>query len=315
MIQTQVDTQLPVEQTTVTAEPGSEDEAISAFNQRATSKAPEATETVTDEPPEEATEEAQSDPEEADPAEQLIELEYEGKTYKVQPGLKDAVLRKQDYSRVMQEVSSAKKDYTQRIESATKLYEGAEKYAKALAEVQLHEQTLEQFKTVDFDKLEIEDPARASILAVKLIRAQNARDQAVTKAKAIDTELADGRAKDVQAKQVDMFKTLQKDFAGWGEEAGTRVTQYALKTGWSADELRGLTDPKVVIALEKARKFDAIQDGKAAALSKAKDAPPVAKPGAPRRVDAQQDTKARFMKSNSPEDAEALFHARASARR
>lgn len=313
----EVNTQNPDERTIeVSAESGSEDEAVALFNQRAQSKAQATPETPDDEP--QATDEAEpdeGDPEEsAEPVETLVEAEYEGKTYKVPPELQKALLRQSDYSRKMNEVGAKAKDYTQRIEQAERLAEGAEKYAKVLAKVELIDSQLAQFQEVDFDKLETEDPARYSVLAVKLLKLQKARETAANEAKGLDSQLASERAAAVDAKRGDMLKALQKDLPGWGEELGTKVTQYALSSGFTVPEIQNFTDARLVIALDKARKFDAIQNGKAAALGKAQAAPQVLKPGAKRTVSQGQEAMQRFQKSNSPEDAVAVFLARAARR-
>lgn len=305
---------------TVTADPGSEDEAIAAFNQRRQSQA---TTEHEDAPADETDDGAdhsepdEGDPEaDADPSDELVEVQFEGETFEVPPKLKDALLRKADYSRSMNALAETKKDYAQRIESIERREAGAEKLAKAMARVETIDAQLEQFKAIDWDKLEAEDPGRASILGLKAMRLQNARVNALEAAKAVDSELVLERQKDVAAKQAAMVKVLEKDFpGGWGNDAGKRVTEYAIKAGFSPDELRQLTDPRTVLLLEKARKFDAIQDGKREAMAKAKEAPALARPGAPRRSNPVADVQARFHKTNSPEDAVALLEARAQTRR
>jgi hypothetical protein len=316
-MQTEVDTQTPDERAIeVIAEPGSEDEAVALFNQRAQSKAQATPETPEDEPQAtDDTEPDEGDPEESEaPTENLVEVEYEGKTYTVQPELQKALLRQSDYSRKMNEVGAKEKDYTQRIEKAERLAESAEKYAKVLAKVELIDANLAQFQEVDFDRLEVEDPARYSILAVKHMKLLRARETAASEANGLNSQIATERAAAVEAKRLDMLKALQKDLPGWGEELGTKVSQYALSSGFSVPEIQQFTDPRLVIALDKARKFDAIQSGKAAALSKSKDAPQVLKPGAKRTVSQGQEAMQRFQKSNSPEDAVAVFQARAARR-
>lgn len=303
---------------TATAEPGSEDEAIALFNQRAQSQASPEADPPADEPEEGASEPeaVEADPANAaDPADSLIEVEYEGKTFTVPPELKDALLRKSDYSRSMNALSDAKKDYAQRIESAQKLIEGAEKLAEAKAEAKQIDAQLKQYESVDWTTMERDDPARASLLAVKFLQLQQARASVGAKEQSIESTVAGERAKDMQAKQAEMLKVLAKDFPGWGEEAGTKVSQYAIKSGWAPEEIRNFTDPRLVLALEKARKFDAIQDGKRAAQAAPREVPPVAKPGVPRRSSPVVDVQARFQKTNSPDDAVALFEARAAQRR
>jgi hypothetical protein len=204
------------------AEPGSEDEAIEAFNRRLQSEAQTEQDPPADDPDEGATdpeadpEEGEAEPEAADPAGDLVEVEFEGETFEVPPKLKDALLRKADYSR-----AEAKKDYAQRIESATKLIEGAEKYAEAIAEGKQLEAQIKQFKAVDWKSLRSTDPAQAALMAVELMELRQARVQIDSKAEAINREIADGRSKDQQAKQAEMLKVLAKEFPGWGEEAGS----------------------------------------------------------------------------------------------
>lgn len=314
---TEVETQTQDERAIeASAESGSEDEAIALFNRRAESKAEATPETPDDEPQDtDESEPAEGDPEEsAEPAEQLVEAEYEGKTYKVPPELQKALLRQSDYSRKMNEVGAKAKDYTQRIEQAERLAEGAEKYAEVLAKVKVIDTQLAQFQEVDFDKLEIEDPSRYSILAVKHMKLLRAREATAAEASGLTSQIASEKAAAVEAKRLDMLKALQKDLPGWGEELGKKVSQYAIASGYTVPEIQNFTDPRLVVALDKARKFDAIQQGKAAALGKAQAAPQVLKPGAKRTVSQSQEAMQRFQKSSSPEDAVAVFLARAARR-
>jgi hypothetical protein len=297
------------------ADPGSEDEAIAAFNQRRQSQAQNEPDPPADEPADDADPEAvDADPDSTDPKEDLVEVEFEGEHFNVPPKLKDALLRKADYSRNMNALAEAKKDYAQRIESADKLIEAAEKLAEAKAHIRAIDVQIKGFDSVDFDKLESENPAQASLLALKLMQLQRARDTAVASEQSVSDAVAAERKKDIGAKQAEMLKSLAKDFPGWGAEAGAKVTAYAQKSGYSDEDIRNFTDPRLVLALEKARKFDAIQDGKKQAVDKAREAQPVAKPGAPRRPNPSGDAMARFQKSTSPEDAVAVLQARAAVK-
>jgi len=316
---TQVETQSHDEQRTsqeVTAPRGSEDEAIAAFNQRHKSQAQNEPETPEDEPQDDpAPEPEEGEPEgEDEPAETLVEVEYEGEKHKLSPKLKDALLRQADYSRRMAEVSETKKDYAQRMESAQLLIEGAEKRAEALADIRLLDSRLKAFEGLDWQQLRITDKAEFAAASAEFQALRIDRGDAASKLNELDAKLAGERQKDVGAKQAEMLKVLAKDFPGWGEEAGAKVTTYARKSGYTDEDIRNFTDPRLVLALEKARKFDAIQDGKAAAQSKAREAQPVAKPGAPRRPNPSNDAMQRFQKSTSPDDAVAVFQARAAAK-
>ncbi len=291
-----------------TFEDGSEESAIHALM----GKAEESTETPDDETEGEAETEAdEADTDDAESEDKLEEVEYEGKKYELPPEISKALLRQADYSKKMNDLGAQAKDYTQRIETADKLIKGAETYAKALAQVSVLEDQIKQFDAVDFDALEVSDPARASILALKLMRLQNARDKAMDGSKAIDRELSEANAKAMGDKRDDMVKALSKDLPGWGDELGTKITAYAQKQGYTVQDIQSVTDAKWVIAMDKARRYDAMQESKAAVKAKAKDAPAVAKPGAKRAPsNTVADLTQRLRKTNSSQDAEALFLAK-----
>jgi hypothetical protein len=173
----QVETPSPnQESTTPTPEAGSEDEAVNAFTKRDTKA--ESTDEPEPGPDDEATEEgADAEPEEAeDEGATGEEVEFEGKTYKnVPPELRKALLRQADYSRSMNEVSAQKKEYTQRIETAERLIEGAEQFAKALAKVDNLDTQLKAFEKVNWQELRASNPASRPIPSRPTSRQQRRR--------------------------------------------------------------------------------------------------------------------------------------------
>ena len=66
-------------------------------------------------------------------------------------------------------------------------------------------------------------------------------------------------------------KALQKDLKGWGDgqAMGVVLTEYATKTGIKTATLETLTDPAMVVALDKARRYDELQASKTAIKAKA----------------------------------------------
>jgi len=322
----------PHEQQTnqVTAEHGSEDEAINAFNQRAAQgKEPAAetteepadsdAETLTDEPQAEDDAETQDgDPAEDEAEDELAEVEYEGKAYKVPPELKDAVLRKADYSRHMQEVSAQKKDYAQRLERLETLDKTAERRVELMTEVKTLDKQIAAYQGIDWAKAKADNPGEAAMAAVELMSLQQARTQALSGADAAAREIAQARDSEFAARRTDMVKALsdaKTGIKGWGDELGVQITQFALSNGWTPQELNNLTDPKVVKALDAQRRYEAAQKGRAELKAVVKNVPPVSKPGAKRPpVNQAVDAMARLRRSNSPDDAIAAFEARAKQR-
>lgn len=288
---------------------GSDEQAISAFEQLATPPQPPEEAEPDSEPTDDAVEEVSDDEPDADDegADQLVEAEFEGKTYKVAPELQKALLRQADYSRNMNEVSAQKKVYTERVEKAEAYVESAEKYAEVLADVQGIEGQLKQFEAVNWQQLRAENPGEYAALAADVQTLRLTRDAHIRRAQNLGNEISQTRQQAMQEKRSEMVATLAKNLKGWGDELGTKITQYAIANGYAPQDLDTLTDARVVMALDKARRYDALQAEKTQLKTKAKDAPAVAKPGAPRKADPRADAMAQLRKDNSTESAEAAF--------
>ena len=264
-----------------------------------------------DEPKDDANEEASDgEPEDAEAKDELVEVEFEGKSYEVPPELQKALLRQADYSRKMNEATAQEKTYTQRSEQAEKLIEGVDRYAQALAEVNGVDAQLKQYEKVDWTGLRQQNPAEYAALAADMQTLRLSREDAVKRAQGIDGEITQGRQTLFAEKRADMEKVLGKNLKGWGDELGAKITKYSVDSGVKAETLQALTDPALVVALDKARRYDALQKDKATIQAKAKDAPRVAKPGSPHRTDPKGEAMTRLKKSNSLDDAAAAFLSR-----
>lgn len=297
---------------------GSLDAAAAAFAARLEPKEedkPEA-QTTEAEPDPEPESEADTEADEADPeadeqTEELVEVEFEGKTFKVPPELQKGLLRQSDYSRKMNEVSEKEKTYTQRLELIEHIEKIADERSEALAQVRLLDEQIKQFESVDWAKAQAENPGEAALAAVRLLNLQNQRKEAANAAAQIARKMTETRHKLDLDKRVEMEKVLDKQMPGWRGEEGVKFTAYAMENGWKPEEIGSITDPRVVLAIDKARRFDALQKSKEQVKAKAKDAPPVVKPGAARpRVDQTQEAMTRLRKTNSVDDAAAAFLAR-----
>lgn len=298
----------------VSAEQGSEDEAIAALNQR---ENPPGDKPITDEPEPaaEPDEDADTEADEADPdaepdAEELVEVEIGGKTYMVAPEVQKNVLRQSDYSRKMNEVSAVEKTLSQRMDLVETLEKSAEKRGEALAEVKMIDAKIAAFDGINWAQAQQQDPGRAALAAVELMTLKDQRKDAVQAAANVAREMTEGNNELLASARDEMDANLRKNLKGWGDELGVTLTKYAQDNGVQLKTLKTLTDPAVVIALDKARKYDALQANKTAIKAKAQPAPQVSKPGAPRRTDARAEAMTRLRKDNSSEAAEAAFLAR-----
>lgn len=296
-------------------EVGSLDAAALAFQQREEALAqPEQeaeaeTETQDDDPDAEASD-GDSDEDNAEP-EGLVEVEYEGKQYKLPPELQKAVLRQADYSRNMNEVSQTKKVLAQRSEHVEVAFEAAAKKAEALATVKLIEHQLKQYEALDFNTIKTEDPARASLIGFEYLNAKQQLSAAKAAADAVDATVIEARGKALQAQREEMFAALKKAIPTWTDKEGQALTEWHIARGGSFEELQTMTDARRIVDMHKAMKYDRLQAGKAELKAKVKDAAPVLKPGVrPVKASPQEDAMTLLRKFKTRDAAEVAFLAR-----
>ena len=295
---------------------GSLDAAALAFQKReeALSQEPETeaeteTETQDDDPDAEASD-SDSDEDTAE-TDALVEVEYEGKQYKLPPELQKAVLRQADYSRNMNEVSQTKKVLAQRTEHVEVAIEGAAKKAEALAGVRLLEHQLKQYEALDFNTIKAEDPARASLIGFEYLNTKQQLAAAKAAADAVDGAVQEARSKLVQSQREEMFAALKKEIPSWSDKDGQALTEWHLSRGGSFEELQTVTDARRIIDMHKAMKYDRLQAGKAELKAKTKDSAPVLKPGVRvQKPSAADDAMSQLRKFKTRDAAEVAFLAR-----
>lgn len=254
--------------------------------------------------------ETDADPEDAEPEEELAEVEISGKTYKVPKELQKGYLRQADYSRQMNEVAAEKKTYTERLAQVDAVAEGASKLAESLAVVKGIETQLAQLEAIDWQALEQQDPVKAHGLALRQLKLQQQLSQASAAADGVGREVQANRASLMAKAKGDMEAVLKKDLKGWGDDLGAKLTTYATSNGVQLKTLQELTDPGVVVALAKAKQWDDLQASKAAIKGKGQAAPPVTKPGTPRAPsNAKVDAMKRHRSDGSIDSAAAAFMA------
>jgi hypothetical protein len=314
MTQEQTQTTAPE---TDTLEDGSLDAAAQAFETR--DNAPpvegadaEEQEADTESGPESEAEEAET---EQDDSAEFVELDYEGVKIRVEADkaeeAKKALLRQSDYSRKMNELSAREKQVTATIEQAELVRKGAEKFAESLATVRMMDTQIKQYESLDWQKLRAEDPAQYAAYAADFQSLRMNKAQAEMQARSVASEVEEARSQAVEAQRAEMFEAVRKAIPSWSNELGQQLTDFALSKGVKYETLATTTDPGVILALHDAMKYAALQKQKVDISAKAKAAPPVLKPGAPKAKPTQAaDAMARLKRSNSVDDAAAAFLSR-----
>lgn len=245
---------------------------------------------------EDQTEETAEDEADGEVAEELEEIEYEGVAAKVPPKIAE----------VIKKAESLQKDYTQKTQEVAeqrRVVEDRQHYVatkelilqsafKEAAEVESLSAQLQQFDALDWNALFNEDGQRAMQLSFarqqlqnKLAQSQGKLNQVVAKAQQAQAEH--------QAKQTELGRVEVQRRLGKASEAELQATwKQGLDLGFSEKEMKDSTDPRLMHALYKAAKWDAMQQAAPKAMKKVAEAPKAVKPSAPQPKQSKENRAA-----------------------
>lgn len=272
---------------------------------------------------EEQQEEQQEDRQE-DQEEELVDIVYEGDTYKVPPKLRDAFMREADYTRKTQDLAQQRKivaDRQQYLEAKEVLLSAAHEEA---AEVRALQKQLEQMDAIDWSRLAQQDMQQAYTLD---LQRQDLRRQLEGKQRALQQKVAqveqarklhEQRQQELQAEErqrlLESGRAELRRRIGKLTDADARATwQQGVSLGFSEDELNAILDPRVMHAIYKAAKWDSIQQSRESAKDKVSKAPPFVKAGASKganqaKVALYQKQRQALKRSGRIEDAVAVLN-------
>lgn len=270
------------------------DDLLSVLNDTAPKEAAPEEDATENEGAKDSTDETPAEEVEPDqaPADEE-EVEIDGDTFKVPKKLAEAVLRQKDYTQKTQAVAEEKRiveDKRHYLDAREQLLSASFKDA---AELQSMQSQLEQYAAVDWNTLIADDPQQAMRLSMGR---QELQSRIAERQNALQKTVADMRATTAQhlAKQLEMGRAELQRRVGTLNEADRKNTwQQGVALGFTEAELQSIPDPRIMHALYKAAKWDALQTAKPKAMQKVVEAPKAIRPVAPTAPKAQQH-KAAF---------------------
>lgn len=254
-----------------------------------------------DSPPEEAQDADESPVEEQEETsdEPFAEVvDDEGQPYKVPAKLKESFLRQKDYTQKTQALSALTKSAEDRIqfaEAREQIFGTVLQDVVALRESQTR---LQQLSGLDWAALYNADPGQALNLRHQLdsLKAEVDQKQQAIAQKAAQYESTRKQHTATQWKlAVDGVKAKVGAVTPAEDAAMLRTVQ---DLGFSQEELGSrFADPRFLEAVYLASKYKALQSGKAGAMGKVTNAPPVLKPGAINQMSAEVKQNLAFRKA------------------
>ena len=299
----QDDSSAAVEETEATAEAANDasDEVEQASSEDDSASEGEVEEAETEE-------EAQDEQEEDN---SLYTVTIDGKEQKVT--LQEALAgyqRQSDYTRKTQEVAERSKSIQAQEQQIAAMREQYEVSINQLA------QEMQRYlpQEPDWEKLHQEDPINFPIIEkqwrdYKANLAAVQQEQMRLRQESSKKEL-EQRQRIIEEGTQYIFEKMPewKDQAKWTEARG-KLREYGQKVGYSEEELNAATDPRAILVLEKARRWDALQANRPQPQKAA--APKPMRPGtpasSPRKQTDVMKVKQRLKSSGRVEDAAAIF--------
>jgi len=187
------------------------------------------------------------DAEEGDDADDGIEIEYEGQTYRVPPELKDAFLRNADYTRKTQVLASEKRKFEAERDHArqrdTVTAANIQDYARIVA---LSEK-IQQFEALNWQALHAQDPVGAQRLTQDYAQAKRARNEAAQNFQQRIEQRSREEQQETAKRVAEGHAVLSRDIPDWSPELGAVLKHYAVNNfGITPDEIGSVTDPRLV---------------------------------------------------------------------
>ena len=180
-------------------------------------------------------------------AEEVEEIERDGKKYKIPVALKAELMMQADYTRKTQELAAERKAIA---EQRSMVEQAGEAELNAYAAVRSMDQQLANYRKVDWDRWEDDDPFGAQKAwrqfqtledqrghaAALLSRSKNERD--LQKQQETAKRMEEGRAE------------LDRAIPGWSTGTAAKLVDFAGKTfGFTPDELDDIHDPRIAKVL------------------------------------------------------------------
>lgn len=182
----------------------------------------------------------------AEPIDDSEEIEFEGERYKVPKKLKSGFLMQADYTRKTQELAdlrrgldSEREAFGNERETFTKSIETERQLVKEIGQLQVFDDTLAEYRKVDWNAWQATDPDRANAAFREFVTLRDRRDalnSTITQKREEQSRTAQG---EFTKRMAEANAHLARDIPNWNE-VSRKVGEFALATGITPDELRNI---------------------------------------------------------------------------
>lgn len=180
------------------------------------------------------------------------DVDYEGKQYKVPKEIKDALLRQADYTRKTQEVAQQRQAVEATKAQAERAIQMVSQYQKEYAQLHQVDSQLERLSGLDWNAAINENPVEAMKLQARFNELRMQREQIAGNINQIQQQTEQQRHAEMQHQLQEGEAVLSREIPNWGADTKKAIVETASKFGFSAQDLQGITDPRMVKVLHAA---------------------------------------------------------------
>lgn len=169
----------------------------------------------------------------ANPADDMDEIEHEGKKYRVPKAIKPLVMMQQDYTRKTQSLAEEKRTFEQqRLQFA----EASQAHFKDLGKLMALDDQLEQWKQVNWQQLSDQDPQRAQSLWFQYNQLKDQRQALVGELQQKEQQRQAAAQQDYAKRIADARSFVAREIPGWSEELDVKLTNFAVSQGLTREQ-------------------------------------------------------------------------------
>ncbi|MEM8715457.1 MAG: hypothetical protein AAGE92_06700 [Cyanobacteria bacterium P01_G01_bin.4] len=211
-------------------------------------------------------------------ASDLVEFELDGELYEAPRAVADAIMRTNVFTQKTQEVSAQRKQYEVgigQVEETRRAYEFANQVQSDRIEIAQASTMIAQYEQHLADNVRNMTSQDMTELQLQIRNMERFRDQK-------EAEIAQKQQEFQQAQEQSIAELLNKStevlrskIPTWNDSHESTLREYGQSQGFTEKEIGSVLDPRQKLMLWKASQYDKLQEGKAAAVKKAQNAPTI----------------------------------------
>jgi hypothetical protein len=238
------------------------------------------------------------------------EVEFNGKTYQVPTELKSALMREADYTQKTQELAEMRRQVELQAQSSAIEKQFQQQVSDELNRINILDAAIAEFANANWAAMSTDELVRSRMSL------DNLREQRATVAQQVQAKQGQFQQHIAQltaemAERGEQY--LKRSIPQWDANVKREVIEFAL-TRFSPAELQNIYDPRLVQTLWEANQYRQLQSQTKATLTKARNAPPVVKPGSsnpmPRKTAQYLNYRKALNTAKTPGQRDAVIAAR-----